>query len=263
MNKPYIIFSPPYTDSSAGVKALHFLCDALRAAGEEASIARMDMSCKTVSDDSIVIYPEIVDGNPLQAKHVVRWLLYYAGCYRGNYRFPETDMVWGYTKRIARDYGTNNVLFLPTVNENIFVPPPEGTKRNGSCFYARKYKWIFNGPLHGTTNQSVEITNPGQSREEIIRLLQTSEIFYAYEDTALLIESVLCGCPAVFIPNPKFPECCGMEEFSAGIAEGADNIVFALESVSGARSAYTAIKESFPVALNNFIKSTQLINVDC
>lgn len=254
MRKKYLIVAPTYTPLSAGIKALYLLRNFLVASGEDASISPMGVLQPKVSDDVIVVYPEIIEGNPLQAKHVVRWLLYYAGRYRGNFRFPDTDMVWGYTTRIAIHYGTFNVMFLPTVDENIFIPAP-GVERFGSCFYAHKFQNFYHGKVSLTDSE--EIKNPGQSQEEIVRILQSRQIMYAYEDTALIIESVLCGCPVVCIPNKFWPECCGLGDFRSGIAWGFEELDKAKETVGEARENYKILKENFLSQLESFIKKTQ------
>lgn len=260
MRKSYVIYAPPYSPLSAGIKALHMLCDALNAADETADIRLMTMgNPKPVLDDVVVIYPEIVVGNPLNARHVVRWLLYYAGRYRGNKTFPTTDLVFGYTSVIAKDYGTNTVLFLPTVDETVFTTPPEGTVRKGELFYAHKYRTFFRGDQALLPKNMTEITNPGQSREEVIHLLQTSEVFYAYEDTALIIEAVLCGCPVVCVPNEHFRESCGICDFSSGIAWGIEEYNEAKRTLPDARKDYMALKERFKVQLREFIERTQIL----
>lgn len=254
--RSYCIVAPPYTEKSAGAKALYMLGDALRERGQVVYTCLIDVARRLANpEDDIVVYPEIIEGNPLNAKHVVRWLLYYAGAYRGNKRFPSTDSVWGYTTRIANDYGISNVLFLPTIDETVFVPPPEGTVRKGSCFYAHKFR-TFYGSTPGAI-PGIEITNPGQSRAEIIKLLQTSEVFYAYEDTALILEAVLCGCPVVCVPSVNFRECCGLDDFNAGIAWGVRELGRALHTLPEARTRYLLLKDVFKAQVDKFIESTQ------
>ena len=263
MTRPYHIVAPAYTERSAGAKALHMLCHHLNGKGQKAFIVPMGVPvvspfldtplAKAGDANAIVVYPEIIEGNPLGAKDPVRWLLYYAGRYRGNKTFPKTDRVWGYTTRIARDYGTQNVMFLPTVNDLEFTPL-EGAQRSGSCFYAHKYREFYG---QTPAPRGVEITNPGQSRDEIIRLLQTSEVFYAYEDTALIIEAVLCGCPVVCVPSASFTECCGLDDFSAGIAWGVAELPKAKKTLRDARRNYVVLKDLFQAQLTKFIKSTQ------
>ena len=103
----------------------------------------------------------------------------------------------------------------------------------------------------------VEITNPGQSREEIIRLFQTCEAFYTYEDTALIMEALLCGCPVVCVPSESYPEMCMADEFSAGIAWGIDGLNAAKESVHEFRQQYACMKEVFKDQLKMFIQETK------
>lgn len=270
MRKPYHIVAPAYTEKSAGVKALHMLCDALNKRGETALIVPMDLPVVSPAldtpialrpdEEAIVVYPEIIEGNPLDAKHVVRWLLYYAGTYRGNKRFLETDMVWGYTTRIAADYGTGDVLFLPTVDENFFVPPSAEVEREGTCYYAHKHRTFYGG-TPAQVSGSVEITNPGQSRDEVLRLLQTSKVFYTYEDTALMIEAVLCGCPVICVPSEHFKEGCGLDDFNAGIAWGLAEFGKALTTLGEARYRYQLLKDVFEAQLTKFIDKTQIENV--
>ena len=98
----------------------------------------------------------------------------------------------------------------------MFVPLPV-VGRRGTCFYSHKHR-LLGGRLTDDVSHRTEITRE-MPRADVITVLQHSELFYAYEDTFLIMESVLCGCPAVLVPSDTFKECHTLEDFgSNGIA---------------------------------------------
>ncbi len=92
----FFIYAPPFDENSGCNIVLHRLCDLLNKQGERAYIwlwggqsqPHKSGICERfntpfaklsdLSDNTIVVYPEVVSGNPLKAKNVVRWLLYTA-----------------------------------------------------------------------------------------------------------------------------------------------------------------------------------------
>jgi|GEM_PF-3364288 len=106
-NHVVFINSPPYKRASAGVTALHILCDYLNRSGVTAymvpdhqcfgkfgytdshshnglitpvisrrELIRLDNDRTNIP---VMIYPETVDGNPFKIKNIIRYILYYDG----------------------------------------------------------------------------------------------------------------------------------------------------------------------------------------
>lgn len=225
LKNPYFIVTPPYNHYSSGVRTLHLLCHALNEIGERAYIALTEnppninpvlltpLLTSGVVDfykdkkiDPVVIYPDIIQGNPLGANKVVRYLLAPAGAYGGDMAFPETDIIWACTKAIANQSG-GKTLILPSSDRAIFHTPKVDLnnmtfpKRKGSCFYAHKYDKIHGQELLTLSENSKRLEG---SLEEIAEILRTSEVCYVYEFSNIIIEAGLCGCPVVLIRTPYF-----------------------------------------------------------
>src|SRR6185295_8456760 len=95
----FVIYCPPYTEKSSGVRALHRLCHLLNTAGYRAVVHTRTLGPHSVNkkwqtplwsegstaESTVVIYPEIIVGNPLQAKRIVRWTLNYPGVFAGDH----------------------------------------------------------------------------------------------------------------------------------------------------------------------------------
>ena len=139
----------------------------------------------------------------------------------------------------------------------VFVPLP-GVVREGTCFYSHKHR-LLGGRLTDDVIHSTEITRP-MPRADVIRLLQHSELFYAYEDTFLIMEAVLCGCPAVLLPGETFKESHTLEDFGTnGVAWGnePDRVTADRATVGQGREDYFKVIDGFWTQVGRFIQETQ------
>ena len=284
---PYYIVTPAYRRVSAGIRCLHLLCHNLNLSGQiayllqdpdprnpEAMVTGTDLLTPVLTHKiatehvargqrPIVVYPETVKGNPFNAQIVVRYLLNFPGLLGGDHQYADDEICFAYSEVLGKAAGCDgNVLFIPPIDTSVFKPSSQEVERRGSCFYADKFRKVHGGTLHECTTNSAEILRNSpqdQSDVEIARLLHTSEVFYTYENTALAIEAVLCGCPAVFIPNPFLTSIIASAELGPeGYAwgTGAEEIGRAKATVRQGADNYLRKTAAFERQLQSFIDKT-------
>ena len=183
----YIIVSPVYNRKSAGVKVLYELQKWLIKFGKEAIILNFNAPYP-INDDDIVVYPEIVTGNPLNAKRVVRYILNEPGKLGGDKEYDKDEILVAYDGELGR-FSNNIVLRMPCV-EDFFTNTH--CERVIDCFWVGKGKFT----PHPAVKNAIEITYAWPvKRKELAELLNRTKTFYTYDDrTALTLEAALCGC---------------------------------------------------------------------
>jgi len=216
----YFIVTPSYSTSSAGVKLLHMLCHALNQNGKHAKLiftttkeiyyGNANCVCpelKTppaiqgvdiIDDNSIVIYPEVVTDNPLNAKNVVRYFLYYDSKIMGKkVEVGARDFTISYSKQ-----------FYPTAHYTLFSPQfnPIFNTLNTKPLKDRQLDitYIGKGNLYGNTSvikNSLYIDrNWPAGQEQLSILLKQTRFFYTWDSvTSMIPEAVLCGAMPVFL----------------------------------------------------------------
>lgn len=148
--------------------------------------------------DAIVVYPEVVAGNPLKARHVVRWLLYKPGFHTGVIDFSSDDLFFYYLKEY--DYPDfnrfpDNQLFVADYFLDVYRQTNFGP-RHGSCFMVRKGKdRVLN--LH--PDDAIQVD--GLSHRELAEVFNRSEYFLSYDlYTMYSVYACMCGCKSVVLP---------------------------------------------------------------
>lgn len=280
---PYYIVAPRYVQNSAGIRVLHLLCHWLNRLGERAYIVPLGQYDQLTSPDlltplltpelvahhtaqgrmPIVVYPEVARGNLLNADCVVRYVLNVPGLLGGDQTYPSEEMVWAYSQQLAEMCERfDGVLHMPVIDQNVFYPV-DSQVRSGAVFYAAKFQTIHGQKVFGLPDDAVEITRgqpKSQTPAEIARLLQSAEVFYCFENTALATEAVLCGCPAVFMPNPYLNKPIALDELGwDGYAWGADpaEVDRARRTVSQGQANYSLTVETFFEQFRRFVHATQ------
>ena len=175
-----------------------------------------------VDDDTIVVYPEIVFGNPLAAKHVVRWFLNcntFKGKYVGEQPHDKDDLFICYWN-IFNDYQLNpscRQVRLQYFNHDVYKRWNYG-HREGSCFLVRK----------GCNRRDLPSQVPGTvidnlSEIEKVEVLNKCEYFYSFDTaTAYSMVAAICGCVSIVIPEAgkKREDYTGGEVKGWGVAYG-------------------------------------------
>jgi O-antigen biosynthesis protein len=189
----WFIVSPPYRHTSAGIRVMHRLCHKLNALGENAYISTPKIEGtwntpfkKSPEIDDIVVYPEITCSNPLNAKYVVRYVLYYPGFNGGDKKYNNSELVIYYDEKYR--IGPGPVIWISPVNEEMFYNTGE-KKTIDLVFIGKGDRSSAPWPM-----SAIEITsNWPKSRYETIELIRKAKAIYSYDiHTSVLIEAYLC-----------------------------------------------------------------------
>ena len=281
---PYYIVAPRYVQTSAGIRVLHLLCHLLRARGYRAYIVCISR-CEgpEVSSDlntsllnsvviedhikqglvPILIYPEVIHGNPYDANCVARYVLNIPGLLAGDKVFDDNEMVWAYSNILARQCEScEGVLHMPVIDQYVFYEGV-GRQRSGSAYYVAKYTDYHRQVEFGVPADSIRITRDkkdSQTPDEMAEIFRSVEVLYVFENTAVAIEAVLCGCPVIFMPNPYLEKPLALEELGwDGYAWGAsgEEVARARSTVAKGQDNYKRTINEFETQLSDFIEKTQ------
>jgi hypothetical protein len=264
----FIIVTRGYDDDSGGVVVLHQLCDRLNKLGYEAYLwpsfkpslnfsnpfkaaylffryfrknikygFRKDPKLNTPTasyqdlENAVIVYPEVVVGNPLQAQKVVRWLLHKPGFNNGGkIDFGVEDLFFYYDK--AFDDSRFNVypdnhLYIVTQRSDVYKVT-NLSKREGTCYLLRKgSKRKIVHELNGS------ILVDGLSHEDTAQVFNEAEYCISYDTyTMYNVYAAMCGCIPIVIPEEGITkeQWQPVEEGRYGMAYGFDDIEYAKQT---------------------------------
>ena len=303
---PFIVFTPKRWSGSAGIYALHSLGNNLLAIGcdvyfyfydlldhsptnhqnEEMYFYEDHVENKTawkraagklpLIDDSIVIYPEVIPDNPLNAKKVVRYVMNYPEKNMHPMRPGENDFFLAYWKEYypARYHFELPILYFDKELLN---------NRSGIQFNQRSLDATYIGKgvklpgsffLPGTL--PIHRDTPSTKRE-LYSLLGKTRFLYSWDPlTAILFEALFCGAvPVIIRTQPYFDTLPVISKLGpmphARVKSGADGkpaLDFDVDSFEALREKYIqsalnchseergAVSEFLGLCLTHFNKQT-------
>jgi hypothetical protein len=287
----FFIYAPSYDEKIGGSIVLHKLCDLINRGGDRAYLYPIGsglkigdlvfdplsfvlqlfhkittrIKFKTLSKyitpvalifknrNAIVIYPEIVSGNPLGAKNVVRWLLHKPGFHSGLVDFNPSDLIFYFQEVFNDPYLNCNIggkLQVMDIRTDIYTRTNFGA-RSGSCYLLRKGK--KREILHDL-NCSIMIDN--LSHEEVAKLFNQSEYFISYDSYTLYSQyAALCGCISIVIPELGVNKEAWqpVDELRYGVSYGFDEIELARETQGKAKDYLTGLEKEFTQSVREFV----------
>ena len=263
---PYIVVSPPWTHTSSGVRTLHILCDALNRMGHKAymfphngwtynfAVNKELNTPMAIPEgyyhDPIVIYPEIIMGNPLGGRRVVRYIL----GQKDNPTFGPDDMLWSCTTALGRKFGTDKIITVPTFDDKIFYNQNRPS-RSGACFYSNKYDRLLGYKLLPITEGMTRIQG---TVENVAEIYHSHETCYVYEDTEVIFNASLCGLKVILIRTPYFSDLGNQDnEFYSYSGLEWDDGEKINEGMGTVEECLARLHQKFPVHLAKFIEQTQ------
>jgi O-antigen biosynthesis protein len=214
----FLIYAPPYRNSSAGIRVLHRLSEELTKLGCN-SFVFTDWSeterLKPYIGDCVVVYPEIIRGNPMGAKNVVRYVLNTPG-YLGlcDATYADSELVFVYNKALlpaaqsatSQRIDESRLLEISVIEPWLFKPNPAVEKAYDIVFWVGKGISVAQASLDKINEymrgkKCLQITYQLPSTREAMALLfQSSREFLTTDDfTAMLPEAKLCGCTATIM----------------------------------------------------------------
>ncbi|MBU1979129.1 MAG: glycosyltransferase [Gammaproteobacteria bacterium] len=212
----------------------------------------------------IVVYPEVISGNPLDGRIVVRWLLNQPGHISGDKYFSDDDLIFAYDPSYlpAGIYG--EILHIPTCDLSIFNNDnnPYDDVRESVCFYANKYLGKGGALTEHVKNAVSLCQDQNLKHAEIAAILRKSKLLYVYEPTALIAEALLCGCPVSVIETDYWRNNTAnysyLTDWGVVMDDRPESVALAKENVHKYRAFHenTVMKDAWS-QINNFVELTQ------
>jgi hypothetical protein len=196
--KPYVIICPDYSPVSGGIKVIWGLFGYLLSKGVEVYMNRYP------NKDFIAIYPEIIQGNPANAKTVVRYILAPLGemaliqngiSTPGPDSYPKTDLIYSFSKLIY-ETDDDHTMFLPIIDTHLFKNQHRKRDKRAVLFGKQSDKGLH--PSDCITIDRQFATN----QSALSNALNECTMLYVYDHRTAMTECArLCHCPVTIFPS--------------------------------------------------------------
>lgn len=258
-----VIYTPHLYEKCGGIKSLHYLAQKINNLNNKNIYAKLycydgskyvNNYCNDfanpfeINDNTIVIYPEIVKGNPLNAKYVVRWILLELGIEMPKIHYlnwNKTDIVYHWEPNSEKTIQQLASPFLDEQFKNF-----NNSKRTKTCFLIKKGPLIHDNIKYFHPPDAIKIDN--MSLNDIVKIFNESHTFYCYDPNSFyLISATVCGCISVIYPIKNISS----EFFFKNRITYIDNVVF------NAGIAYGNSTEQLTHARNTLSDVSKNINI--
>lgn len=211
-----------------------------------------------VSKDTIVVYSELMFGNPLKAKKVVRWLLYHNKHYKLNgdktIGYDKNDLFFSY-REVFNDWVLNpecRICYTPYMDLKKYKRYNYG-ERHGKCYILRKGEWRVN-----KDDCKDGIIVDDLPEKEKTRVFNECEYCISYDtQTAYSQIAAMCGCISIVVPEKdKGRKDYRQNESSFGEAFGfdKDEIEYSLSTAPLLKDFFHKSNEKSKEQVINFIR---------
>jgi len=220
-----------------------------------------------IQDDVITIYPEVISGNPFNAKNVVRYVLYYPGWHAGDKQYSDDELIITYTNEYVKDTKYDNAFVLTVLNPKLNIMKNNDKKRNKIGLLVRKckdfeykmnllneYKHLLKLPVISIDDE----INKCNDLSDLSKIYNTITLFISFDPhTYHSTMAALCGCTSIVIPSKEISN----EEFynvqKYGVAYGFENIDFAKLTYSKMIDDLKQMEQNTFTQCANFVKLIQ------
>lgn len=206
----FLISAPRFSHRSAGKRSLYRLCHHLNQAGFPSAIVtrrgKAESGWNTPAHagaigEAIVIYPEVVSGNPLGAKRVVRWVMNTPGLLGGDTAFSAEEEVFVYdpqkldtvSRAVGRPLGPERVMWVSVIDPACIYPDPS-VPRTIDITFTHKGRALaerFPPPVPGT----LRLEDLAPDQKALGETLRRTRTVYSYDHYSnLLREAHISGC---------------------------------------------------------------------
>ena len=261
-----VVYAPPYSEKCGGCQDLHLLVDLINTLcwkqepaayiypfiGREKSFAHHPgyktpiLPTWISPQDHIVLYPEIVHGNPLNSTNIIRWIMYFPGIHGGPKSFDSTDLIacysWNFCQSLKGQL--HDLVYLRLVDYQFeFFKNIEHLKsnRSGILYLKKKDTVMIEGITITRNHTEQELIGkpliPGIGKRARIEQLAQAEYFYSYDPYSFIfVEAAMTGCVAVVVPFDNMTRSDWMmgdelEETRYGVAFGLEEVQNATKSL--------------------------------
>jgi hypothetical protein len=209
--KKIIIYTPPFDIKCGGIVVMHYLAKIINEYNPARfycklfifnnlrynnifcnDFARMD----EIDDNTVIIYPEIISGNPLACKNVVRWILLALGIEMPidhSKNWDSTDIIYHWEPK-SSDLNKMTCHYLNPIFKNT-----NNNIRYKTCYLIKKGRLIHFNINYFHPSDSINIDN--FSLEEMTNIFNQCKYFYSYDPKSMyIIYALICGCTPIIYP---------------------------------------------------------------
>ncbi|MDZ4097099.1 MAG: hypothetical protein U1E13_00220 [Methylophilaceae bacterium] len=207
-------------------------------------------------NNSIIIYPEVTLGNPLNAAKIIRWFLNRPTNAGRNLTYGSNELYFYYDKHFndpVINPDPNTHLKIMETFEDIYCV---GNHQRDieQCYIVRK-----GGDRLKNAHDAGAIKIDGLSHAEIAEIFNRAKYFISYDLYTMYSQyAAMCGCISVVVPLDGMTkyEWNQDEENRYGIAYGFDDIDWAISTMSSIKRVIDDRNRVEEEMLDNFLMKT-------